>query len=134
METRLAPDLHPVLASRTEVQQVILNLANNAIDAMESEGGSLSFESINHDDFIEVLVSDTGPGIPEANLKRIFDPFFTTKPVGKGTGLGLSICYGIISAMGGKLEVESMMGAGSTFRILLPARISAEENSASPNP
>jgi two-component system NtrC family sensor kinase len=134
VETRLAPDLHPVLASRTEVQQVILNLANNAIDAMESEGGSLSFESINHDDFIEVLVSDTGPGIPEANLKRIFDPFFTTKPVGKGTGLGLSICYGIISAMGGKLEVESMMGAGSTFRILLPARISAEENSASPNP
>ncbi|TWI74169.1 two-component system NtrC family sensor kinase [Desulfobotulus alkaliphilus] len=121
IETRLAPDLHRVMASRTEVQQVILNLANNAIDAMENEGGSLSFETVNHDDFLEILITDTGPGIPEANLKRIFDPFFTTKPVGKGTGLGLSICYGIIATMGGKLEVESMMGAGTTFRILLPA-------------
>ncbi|TYT76060.1 sensor histidine kinase [Desulfobotulus mexicanus] len=121
IETRLAPDLHRVMASRTEVQQVILNLANNAIDAMENEGGSLCFETVNHDDFLEILITDTGPGIPEANLKRIFDPFFTTKPVGKGTGLGLSICYGIIATMGGKLEVESMMGAGTTFRILLPA-------------
>lgn len=127
LETRLEPELHTVMASRTEVQQVILNLANNAIDAMESTGGTLSFGTVNHDDFIEILVADTGSGIPEANLKRIFDPFFTTKPVGKGTGLGLSICYGIISAMGGKLEVESLMGAGTTFRILLPAACTPEE-------
>ncbi|MCW7753999.1 ATP-binding protein [Desulfobotulus sp. H1] len=120
METRLVPDLRKVMASRTEVQQVVLNLANNAIDAMENEGGTLLIETLAHDDFLEILIHDTGPGIPEANLKRIFDPFFTTKPVGKGTGLGLSICYGIISGMGGKLEVESMMGAGATFRILLP--------------
>ena len=65
-------------------------------------------------------MSDTGKGIPEANLDRIFDPFFTTKPVGKGTGLGLSICYGIIEKMGGKLEVESTVGTGTTFSVSLP--------------
>ena len=73
-----------------------------------------------------VKVSDTGKGIPEANLDRLFDPFFTTKPVGKGTGLGLSICYGIIEKMGGKIEVESTVGAGTTFLVSIPIKERAD--------
>ena len=69
---------------------------------------------------VEVVVTDTGCGIPQANLQRIFDPFFTSKEVGKGTGLGLSVSYGIVKAHGGKISVESVVGSGTTFRISLP--------------
>ena len=69
---------------------------------------------------VEISIIDTGCGIPEENLQRIFDPFFTTKEVGKGTGLGLSISYGIVTAHGGTIEVESRVGTGTTFRIYLP--------------
>jgi two-component system NtrC family sensor kinase len=113
-ELRLAP---------SELQQVFLNLINNAIDAMEPSGGTLTIRSALEDANIVVEVSDTGPGIPEANLHRIFDPFFTTKPVGKGTGLGLSICYGIVHKIGGKIEVKSTVGAGATFAVYLPVTI-----------
>jgi two-component system NtrC family sensor kinase len=113
-QLRLAP---------SELQQVFLNLINNAIDAMEPAGGTLTVRSALKDANIVVDVSDTGPGIPEANLHRIFDPFFTTKPVGKGTGLGLSICYGIIHKIGGKIEVKSTVGSGATFSVYLPVRI-----------
>jgi signal transduction histidine kinase len=64
--------------------------------------------------------TDTGCGIPADHLQKIFDPFFTTKPLGRGTGLGLSVCYGIVSEHGGKIEVDSSEGAGTTFRVLLP--------------
>ena len=69
---------------------------------------------------VEIAIIDTGCGIPEENLQRIFDPFFTTKEVGEGTGLGLSISYGIITAHGGTIEVESTVSVGTTFRIYLP--------------
>jgi two-component system NtrC family sensor kinase len=124
-EVRLAP---------SELQQVFLNLINNAIDAMEPAGGILTIHSALKDANIVVEVSDTGPGIPEANLHRIFDPFFTTKPVGKGTGLGLSICYGIIHKIGGKIEVKSTVGAGATFSVYLPVTIqNLPEDSARDN-
>jgi two-component system NtrC family sensor kinase len=84
-------------------------LINNAIDAMENQGGTLSISGKQENASIVIKVTDTGKGIPEANLDRIFDPFFTTKPVGKGTGLGLSICYGIIEKMGGKIEVLKIL-------------------------
>ncbi len=71
-------------------------------------------------DKIVISVADNGPGIPHANLVRIFDPFFTTKPVGKGTGLGLSICYGIIKKIGGEIDVQSVVGVGTTFNIRIP--------------
>jgi two-component system NtrC family sensor kinase len=112
------PTLH---ASLSEMQQVMLNLINNALDAMRDEAkGTLRISVRRIDQTLVISVSDTGHGIPEAYLERIFDPFFTTKPVGKGTGLGLSICYGIISKMGGKIKARSVMDAGTTFRIELP--------------
>jgi two-component system NtrC family sensor kinase len=70
---------------------------------------------------MEISFKDTGSGIPEENLDKIFEPFFSTKQVGKGTGLGLSICYGIIEAHGGRIEVESKLDEGTTFRVILPA-------------
>ncbi len=120
VEASLQPDLPPIQASETEIQQVFLNLINNAIDAMEKEGGTLFIRSRKRNGSVVVDVVDTGPGIPQANLARIFDPFYTTKPVGQGTGLGLSICYGIVKKMGGDIQVESRMGSGTEFHITLP--------------
>ena len=120
INTGLQKDLPPLQVSETEVQQVFLNLINNALDAMENKGGVIDITTLMEGDHIAVQVADNGPGIPEANLARIFDPFFTTKPVGKGTGLGLSICYGIIKKMGGEIDVHSVMGVGTTFRVLIP--------------
>jgi len=119
---QLAKDLPAIQASPSEMQQVFLNLINNAVDAMEKEGGLITVTTERKDDHLEVEVADTGPGIPPANLDRIFDPFYTTKPVGKGTGLGLSICYGIIKKMGGDISVRSVMDEGTTFTIEIPIR------------
>jgi len=119
----LQTDLPTVRVSPTELQQVLLNLMNNALDAMEKKGGALDISSRQEGEFIIVKVADNGPGIPGANLPRIFDPFFTTKPVGKGTGLGLSICYGIIKKLGGDIEVRSTVGAGTTFLVKIPMKI-----------
>jgi len=126
IETDLAEELPPLHISQTELQQVFLNLINNALDAMNQTGGSLKISSHLADDKVLIEVADTGPGIPRANLARIFDPFFTTKPVGKGTGLGLSICYGIIKKMGGEIDVNSVVDMGTTFRIQLPVRPKTE--------
>ncbi|MFP3913050.1 MAG: sensor histidine kinase, partial [Desulfobacteraceae bacterium] len=116
----LAHDLPTLRISQTEIQQVLLNLINNALDAMEKKGSRLNISSHQEEDHMVIEVADDGPGIPEANITRIFDPFFTTKPVGKGTGLGLAICYGIIKKMGGNIEVRSVLGKGSTFTVVLP--------------
>ena len=121
IETSLGDNIAPIEASPSEMQQVFLNLVNNAIDAMDPGGGDLDIITRQEGDTVLALVSDTGSGIPEANLSRIFDPFFTTKPVGKGTGLGLSIIYGIINKLGGTISVDSAVGRGTTFTISLPA-------------
>ena len=119
--TQLDPELPKVGASPSEMQQVLLNLINNAIDAIGSGGGSIEITSRRNGEFVTIDVADTGQGIPQAMMNRIFDPFFTTKPVGKGTGLGLSICYGIIKKMGGDITINSSVGVGTTFHIHLPA-------------
>jgi signal transduction histidine kinase len=75
------------------------------------------------DRFVEIVVSDTGCGIPQENLKKLFDPFFTTKPVGTGTGLGLSIVYEIITFHGGRIDVSSQLGQGSRFKLLFPVKM-----------
>ena len=123
IETDLQVDLPYVEISPSEMQQVLLNLMNNAIYAMEKTGGIIKIGtklSRLEKDHIVIIVEDNGPGIPESNLPRIFDPFFTTKPVGKGTGLGLSICYGIIQKMGGKIDVQSAVDMGTRFRVWIP--------------
>ncbi|MBC2715859.1 MAG: two-component sensor histidine kinase [Desulfobacteraceae bacterium] len=123
IETQLQKTLPYITISPSEMQQVLLNLINNALDAMEKTGGTIQVSTKISEveaEHIVIIVEDDGPGIPEANLLRIFDPFFTTKPVGKGTGLGLSICYGIINKMGGKIDVHSTIGKGTRFRIWIP--------------
>jgi two-component system NtrC family sensor kinase len=120
METQLDPDLPPIWASATELQQVLLNLLNNSVDAMDSSGGNIHISTQLSDGHIMLKIADSGMGIAEANLARIFDPFYTTKPVGQGTGLGLSICYGIIKKLGGNIQAQSTKGKGTTFTISLP--------------
>jgi two-component system, NtrC family, sensor kinase len=120
IHTNLKRDLPETQVSITEMQQVLMNIINNALDAMEKKGGRLDILTDLGKDRIIISIRDSGPGIPAANLGQIFVPFFTTKPVGKGTGLGLAICYGIIKKMGGEIEVDSAVGKGTTFRILLP--------------
>jgi two-component system NtrC family sensor kinase len=110
----------------SQLQQVLLNLFNNAMDAIiekhGSKGGKLTIETCpNGGGNVHIAVTDNGCGISSEDQKKIFSPFFTTKPVGKGTGLGLSVCYGIIENMGGKMEVNSEKGKGTTFTIELPA-------------
>ncbi len=104
-----------------ELQQVLLNLINNAVDAVEEGDVAISIAGRLEGGSIVIEVSDNGEGIQREDLSRIFDPFFTTKPVGKGTGLGLSICYGIIRRMGGNISANSRPGRGTTFRISIPA-------------
>jgi two-component system NtrC family sensor kinase len=128
VEVRLSPNLPNIHASATEVQQVFLNLVNNAIDAIERPGGTVTITTRSEGDRVILEVRDTGKGIPEANLARIFDPFFTTKPVGQGTGLGLSICYGIVDKMGGRITVESEIEKGTTFIVFFPIKAPAVTN------
>ena len=119
--THLDQELPNVSASPSEMQQVLLNLINNAIDAIGTGGGIVEITSRFNGGYVVIDVADTGQGIPSELINRIFDPFFTTKPVGKGTGLGLSICYGIIKKMGGDITLNSGVGMGATFHVHLPA-------------
>jgi len=120
VDVQLYPELPTIQASATEVQQVLMNILQNAVYAMEKTGGKITIMTEADDQHIFISINDTGPGIASDNLARIFDPFFTTRPVGKGTGLGLSICYGIINKMGGRIDVESKLDEGTTFTIVLP--------------
>ena len=119
----LQHNLPQLKTDRFEIEQVFLNLINNAIDATEGTASG-SVNIVSRLDTLRsgvvISVSDTGSGIPEDNLDRLFDPFFTTKPPGKGTGLGLSISYSIIKHLGGDIAVQSELGRGSVFSVFLP--------------
>ena len=128
IRTRFEENLPLIPASETEMQQVFLNLVNNALDAMEKTGGIITLGAKRTGNDIIVTVSDNGPGIADANLARIFDPFYTTKPVGKGTGLGLSICYGIIKKIGGDINVRSTKGEGAAFELRFPVTQAPESS------
>jgi len=109
---------------QTQLHQVIVNLINNAVDAMDDEG-KITIELThryqnNQQRYCQINVTDTGHGIDQTTQERIFEPFYTTKPVGKGTGLGLSIAHTIIEEHQGTIEVHSQLGVGTTFTILLP--------------
>lgn len=118
-EKRLSNDIPKLLVDRNKIEQVLMNLAINAIQAMES-GGVLIIKTSMDNGFCTISVKDTGKGIPEDILPRIFDPFFTTKGVGEGTGLGLSVSKGIVEQHNGIIEVAASQGEGTTFVVKLP--------------
>ena len=141
--TELLPDLPSIRADRTQVQQVLLNLAVNARDAM-SHGGQLTIRTSQEiveartdtkndlapGQYVVLEVADTGEGLDAAMAERIFEPFFTTKEFGQGTGLGLSTVYGIAKQSGGDVQVLSTPGRGATFRVFLPAATDASQQPA----
>lgn len=114
-----ADDLDLLNADGGQIQQAVIALCTNAIDAMP-KGGTLTMRASAHSNRVAIEIEDTGFGIPQEDLSKIFEPFFTTKEVGEGTGLGLAVCYGIITDHGGRLSVRSNVGKGTTFTILLP--------------
>ncbi|MGO4735059.1 cell cycle histidine kinase CckA [Bosea sp. 2KB_26] len=147
LDIRQGRDLWPVKADLGQLEQVIVNLAVNARDAMQ-DGGKLqvrtrnvaaeecagfSHQALPAADYVMLEVEDSGTGIPAEHLDKIFEPFFTTKEVGKGTGLGLSMVYGIVKQTGGFVFVDSTVGKGTTFRIFLPRHVPTEEEIAADN-
>lgn len=132
----LDPGLPQAWVDADLIRQVVMNLLVNAQQAIEDRGSiTIATRRVEApvpagaapQAMAEISITDTGSGIPEQNLKRIFDPFFTSKEPGKGTGLGLSVSHGIVSAHGGSIRVESRVGEGSTFRVLLPFEPAAED-------
>ncbi|WP_439496737.1 cell cycle histidine kinase CckA [Bosea sp. (in: a-proteobacteria)] len=144
LDVRQGRDLWPVKADLGQLEQVIVNLAVNARDAMPDGGklhvrtrnvaaqecAALGHQALPAADYVMLEVEDSGTGIPAEHLDKIFEPFFTTKEVGKGTGLGLSMVYGIVKQTGGFVFCDSTLGKGTTFRILLPRHVATEEEIA----
>jgi nitrogen-specific signal transduction histidine kinase len=134
VESRLAADNAAVIGDATHLHQVAMNLFTNALQAMENGGvlcvvlervalgqsPSLTRGTLAPGPYARLIVSDTGTGIPSAVLERVFDPFFTTKGVGEGTGLGLSLVHGIVTDLGGAIDVKTQAGEGTSFEIWLP--------------
>ena len=125
----LDSNLHPVLAVREQIKQILVNLFLNAQEAM-TQGGTLTVKTKNLSKEIMIRVADTGKGIPKESLSQIFEPFFTTKKICSRVGLGLSVVYGIVRDHKGSIKVDSVLGQGTTFTIRLPALKAGEEHAA----
>jgi PAS domain S-box-containing protein len=126
----LDPDIPNIMAEHNRLEQVLINLVSNAIDAMDEKSSQpdsqnllkrLSIKSFVENDRVMIYVTDTGTGMSEEVKNKIFEPFFTTKKVGKGTGLGVSISYGIVKDYNGSIEIDSEIGKGTTFKLTFPA-------------
>lgn len=142
----LSNDCH-VMGNQTQLHQVLVNIINNAVDAMEGEGSvTIGLSRVAADDpllrqfpkiiqtsYCKIDISDTGHGMDQTTMERIFEPFFTTKEVGKGTGLGLSTVHSIIKEHQGEVWVESRLGHGTTFSLLLPEYVEQKENANGEN-
>jgi len=124
-----------VIADPTEIHQLLMNLCTNAWQSMGDAGGTLSVEltefvtdsifltnnpNVAPGEYLQLSVSDTGEGIPPEHRSRVFEPFFTTKEVGKGTGMGLSVVHGIVTSLKGAISIDSKVGQGTTFSVILP--------------
>ena len=121
-------EVSTIVTDQHQLEQVLINLLNNAVDAMQDRRGRVTVTTAREDDELHLSVIDTGKGMTQAELNRIFVPFFTTKDVGKGTGLGLSVSYGIIKSMGGRILVQSVPAQGSSFTIVLPIAQAGSHN------
>jgi len=115
----LSPGLPDVTVDPAQLHQVLVNLAVNAIHAMP-DGGKLIVQTASSEDYVSLIIEDTGTGMSKEVLKQIFIPFFTTKDVGQGTGLGLPVVHGIVTSHGGSIKVESKPGQGARFEVQLP--------------
>jgi CheY-like chemotaxis protein len=128
-------NMNMVFADPVQIHRIIMNLCSNAEHALRPNGGTLTMDltsiiiekgdsrfppTLNPGRYVQILVSDSGPGIPDHILSKIFDPFFTTKPVGDGTGMGLSVVHGIVENLRGHISVQSSVGAGTTFLVVIP--------------
>jgi signal transduction histidine kinase len=135
LRSSLAPSLPPVAGDPEQLEQVLMNLVNNAVDAMPS-GGSLDLITALSEGHVVLQVRDTGAGIPPEDIGRVFEPFYSTKKAGRGTGLGLAICRSIVKSHNGTIEVSSEPGKGAWFTVKLPAaeKLAGGPASASPVP
>ena len=115
----LSPNLPEITADPAQILQVLVNLIVNAIQALP-DGGRIAIKTLDHDNYVSLVIEDTGIGMSEEVMKQIFIPFFTTKDVGRGTGIGLSVVHGIVTSHGGTIHVESAINRGSRFVIQLP--------------
>jgi signal transduction histidine kinase len=127
VEKELLPEAASAVLDPGLVRHVLTNFIANAVDAMP-EGGRLTVRTERRGEELWLSVKDSGPGIDPEERKRIFEPFYTTKPVGQGTGLGLSICKEIARALKGRVEVDSAVGAGATFTLVIPAQLNELES------
>ena len=122
VESHLDPKLPPIAIGEDELKQVLLNLLNNSMDAVQDSAQRvIQIRASRHQNTVVIQFEDSGPGF--VDLNRAFDPFFTTKPVGQGTGLGLAISYGIMQDHGGSIEVQSELGAGTEFIVKIPLNL-----------
>jgi signal transduction histidine kinase len=129
IHTDFTAEVPAIRSDRVQLQQVLMNLMLNAIEAMKETGGSLSVESrLNEDGLVQISVSDTGPGLPATKEAQIFEPFFTTKP--QGSGMGLAICRSIIESQGGHLWADVDRECGASFHFALPTANDVENGSA----
>ncbi len=123
LKLSLSDTLPRIECDSSQMQQVIINLVMNGAEACQSKGhGTVAILTRQDDDSVVLEISDTGDGIPSDVMPKIFDPFFTTKGEGKGVGLGLSVVYGIVDAHGGEISVDSEVGGGTTFKVILPIK------------
>lgn len=127
----LCEDIRPIIGDTAQLQQVVANFLQNAVDAIEESGigDQIIFRTLNQDEWVIMEIEDNGPGIPEENLPKLFDPFFTTKPPGKGTGLGLSINYNVIQKCGGFISVAQDAQTGTRFIVKI-SPVESQEVSA----
>ena len=147
IHVRIAPGIPAVLGDATQVHQVAMNLATNAVHAMGDDGGALRLEldavhvgpaelrespNLREGAYVRLAVTDTGPGIGAEAIGHIFEPFFTTKPAGQGTGLGLAVAHGIVTSHDGAITVQTALGHGTTFRIFFPAVAGRAAGDAAP--